>query len=115
MATRNPVSVLPVPVGDATRTSLPSAMCRQAATCGAVGPSGKRRANHAATAGWNRSTIGSGVGEAVGGATVVTPLFHQDAVTDVHTRCAVLRRGARPPPRFLRAGGAPRRRSSEAG
>ena len=56
MATRNPVSVFPVPVGDATRTSLPAAMWGQAATWGGVGPSGNRRANHAATAGWNWST-----------------------------------------------------------
>ena len=76
MATRNPVRVLPVPVGDATRTSLPAAMWGHAATWGGVGPSGNRRANHAATAGWNWSTIG--------GARAVTPLFHQDAVTDVH-------------------------------
>src|ERR1700678_264645 len=99
MATRNPVSVFPVPVGDATRTSLPAAMWGQAATCGGVGPSGNRRANHAATAGWNWSTIGGGVGEE----RAVTPLFHQDAVTDVRRgaqRCAgVRRRGARPPPR----------------
>ena len=55
MATRNPVRVLPVPVGEATRTSLPAAMWGQAAACGAVGPSGKRPANHSATAGWNSS------------------------------------------------------------
>ena len=52
MATRNPVSVLPEPVGEATRTSLPAAMCGQAADCGGVGPAGKRRANQLATAGW---------------------------------------------------------------
>ncbi len=51
MATRNPVSVLPEPVGEATRTSLPAAMCGQAADCGGVGPAGKRRANQLATAG----------------------------------------------------------------
>ena len=52
MATRNPVSVLPEPVGEATRTSLPAAMWGQAADCGGVGPAGKRRANQLATAGW---------------------------------------------------------------
>ena len=38
MATRNPVSVLPEPVGEATSTSLPAAMWGQAADCGGVGP-----------------------------------------------------------------------------
>ena len=38
MATRNPVSVLPEPVGEATRTSLPAAMWGQAADWGGVGP-----------------------------------------------------------------------------
>src|SRR5580658_764383 len=73
MATRNPVSVLPEPVGDATRTSRPAAMCGQAAVWGAVGPAGNRRANQLATAGWN-----SGSGD---GGAVVTFLFHQDAVS----------------------------------
>ncbi len=51
MATRNPVRVLPVPVGEATSTSRPVAMWGQAAACGGVGPAGKRRANQLATAG----------------------------------------------------------------
>src|SRR6185437_14562052 len=75
MATRKPVRVLPEPVGDATRTSRPAAMCGHAADCGSVGPAGKRRANHAATAGWNR------VSGAAGSAMSVTVLFHQDGVT----------------------------------
>ena len=41
MATRNPVRVLPEPVGEATRTSLPAAMWGQAADCGGVGPLGE--------------------------------------------------------------------------
>ena len=71
MATRNPVSVLPEPVGEATRTSRPSAMCGQAAVWGGVGPAGKRRANQLATAGWNNDS---------GDASVIL-LFHQDAVS----------------------------------
>src|ERR1700677_3875386 len=67
MATRNPVSVLPEPVGEATRTSLPTAMCGQAADCGGVGPAGKRRSNQLATAGW-KSVSG-------------TLPFHQEVVT----------------------------------
>ena len=70
MATRNPVSVLPEPVGEATRTSRPSAMCGQAAVWGGVGPAGKRRANQLATAGWNNDS---------GDGAVFTVLFHQDA------------------------------------
>ncbi len=72
MATRKPVSVLPEPVGEATKTSRPAAMCGQAADCGGVGPAGKRRANQRATAGWNRDS---------GAASGIVPLFHQDAVT----------------------------------
>jgi hypothetical protein len=56
MATRNPASVLPDPVGAATSVSRPDAINGQPATCGSVGPSGNRRANHPATAGWNRSS-----------------------------------------------------------
>src|SRR5271168_1712967 len=67
MATRNPVSVLPDPVGEATRTSDPAAMWGQAADCGGVGPAGKRRANQLATAGW-KSISG-------------TLPFHQEVVT----------------------------------
>ena len=61
MATRNPVSVLPEPVGEATSTSSPFAMWGQAAVCGGVGPVGKRRANQLATAGWKSDS-----GEALG-------------------------------------------------
>src|SRR5580658_9264254 len=72
MATRNPVSVLPEPVGEATRTSRPSAMCGQAAVWGGVGPAGNRRANQLATAGWNNDS---------GDGAVFTVLFHQDVVS----------------------------------
>src|SRR6202034_4081202 len=75
MATRNPVSVLPEPVGEATKTSLPAAMWGQAADWGGVAPDGNRRANQLATAGWKSDS-----GEASGTASV-TLLFHQDGVT----------------------------------
>ncbi len=52
MATRKPASVLPDPVGAAIRVSWPDAMSGQPWDCGAVGPSGNRRRNHSATAGW---------------------------------------------------------------
>src|ERR1700733_9312460 len=71
MATRKPVSVFPEPVGEATSTSSPLAMWGQAAVCGGVGPSGKRRANQLATAGGKSDS-----GEASG-----IVLFHPDAVT----------------------------------
>ena len=76
MATRNPVSVLPEPVGEATRTSLPAAMWGQAADWGGVGPAGNRRANQPATAGW-KSDSGERIGQRASG----TLLFHQDGVT----------------------------------
>ena len=47
----------PEPVGAATRVSRPLAMVGQAATCASVG-AGKLRVNHAATAGWNASSVG---------------------------------------------------------
>ena len=53
MATRNPASVLPEPVGAAINVSRPAAISGQPRACGSVGPSGKRRRNHSATAGWN--------------------------------------------------------------
>src|SRR5581483_1637617 len=56
MATRKPVRVLPVPVGEATRTSSPAAMCGQAARWGSVGPWGKRLVNQLWTAGWKVSS-----------------------------------------------------------
>ena len=59
MATRNPVSVLPVPVGEATRTSPPAMMRGHAARCGSVGPPGNRRRNQLATAGWRRRRMES--------------------------------------------------------
>src|SRR5580658_4547379 len=71
MATRNPVSVLPEPVGEATSTSLPAAIWGHAADWGDVGPAGNLPANQLATAGWNSDS-----GEAAG-----IPLFHQDVVT----------------------------------
>ena len=60
MATRNPVRVLPVPVGEATSTSPPSAIRGQAARWGSVGPPGKRPRNHPATAGMERAQDGVG-------------------------------------------------------
>src|SRR5215472_8949183 len=83
MATRKPVSVLPEPVGEATRTSCPSAMCGQAAACGAVGPAGNRRANQPATAGW-KSDSGEGSG---------TVLFHQAAATPTNAAASGPDRG----------------------
>ena len=57
MAVRKAVSVLPEPVGAATRVSRPLAIAGQAAICASVG-AGKLRANHAATAGWNAASAG---------------------------------------------------------
>src|ERR1700728_1511137 len=93
MATRNPVSVLPDPVGEATRTSLPAAMCGQAADCGGVGPVGKRRANQLATAGWKSVSD--------------TLPFHQEVVT---VAAAIPPEAVSP-----EAGGGPNKRSSAAG
>src|SRR5580698_4156591 len=81
MATRKPVRVLPEPVGEATRTSLPAAIWGQAADCGGVGPAGKRRANQLATAGW-KSVSGPVVS---GGASGTLP-FHQEVVTVASAR-----------------------------
>ena len=81
MATKNPVRVLPEPVGEATRTSLPAAMWGQAADCGGVGPSGKRRENQLATAGWKSDS-----GPVASGGASGMPLFHQDAVTPAPRR-----------------------------
>src|ERR1700735_1493635 len=82
MATRNPVSVLPEPVGEATRTSLPAAIWGQAADWGGVGPAGNRRANQLATAGWNSDSGDSGEASGTASATASgTLLFHQDGVT----------------------------------
>ncbi len=52
MATRKPVRVLPDPVGAAIRVSTPDRMRGHPSAWGAVGPSGKRRANQEAMAGW---------------------------------------------------------------
>jgi hypothetical protein len=57
MAVRNAVSVLPEPVGAATRVSRALAIAGQAADCASVG-AGKLRANHAATAGWKAASAG---------------------------------------------------------
>ena len=57
IAVRNAVRVLPEPVGAATRVSRPLAIAGQAAICASVG-AGKLRVNHAATAGWNASSVG---------------------------------------------------------
>ena len=53
MPTRNPASVLPDPVGAAISVSCPAAMRSQPSGWAGVGPSGNRRSNQAATAGWN--------------------------------------------------------------
>ena len=91
MATRKPVSVLPVPVGEATSTSSPEAISGQAADWGAVGPPGKRSENHALTAGWNPSSGTASPRRPGGGPRVVSigaaiPLFHQAAVTGAPAR-----------------------------
>src|SRR5438270_12940560 len=52
MQTRKPASVFPEPVVAGRRASGPAAMWAQPSSWGGVGPSGKRRANHSATAGW---------------------------------------------------------------
>ena len=57
---RKPASVLPEPVGAATRVCSPAAMGGQAASWAGVGPSGKRSRNQAATAGCS-STDGRSV------------------------------------------------------
>lgn len=62
IAIRNPVNVLPVPVGDATSTSSPARMGGQADRCGWVGPPGNRRRNQPETAGCRSSTIEAGRG-----------------------------------------------------
>jgi hypothetical protein len=48
---------LPDPVGAAMSVSTPEAINGQPWACGSVGPSGKRRRNHSATAGWNRWAV----------------------------------------------------------
>src|SRR5690242_1845875 len=58
MQTRNAASVLPEPVGAATSVSRPAATCGHASSWGAVGPSGKRRRNHSATAGCMSASAG---------------------------------------------------------
>ncbi len=83
MATRNPVSVLPDPVGEATSTSLPAAMWGQALDWGGVGPAGNRRLNQPATAGW-KSDSGPVDSRGASG----TLLFHQEGVTPATTRAA---------------------------
>src|SRR5579859_1787626 len=55
MATRKPASVLPEPVGAAISVSWPRAISCQPRAWASVGPSGKRWANHLATAGWKAS------------------------------------------------------------
>src|ERR1700722_8346407 len=83
MATRKPVKVLPVPVGDATKTSWPVAINGHAARCGSVGPPGNRVLNQARTAEWKRSSTGSTTGSTVGllAASIVIGPSHQTAVT----------------------------------
>src|SRR5271166_3792733 len=96
MATRNPVRVLPEPVGEATSTSRPSAMCGQAADCGGVGPAGKRRANQLATAGWKRASGPMESGPVETGWASGTPLFHQDPVTAAQAGTRRYTSGGRP-------------------
>ena len=67
MATRNPASVLPDPVGAAIRVSRPAAINGQPRAWGSVGPSGKRRRNQAATAGWSVARTGYGPAGPPGG------------------------------------------------
>src|ERR1700677_2991570 len=102
MATRKPVRVLPDPVGEATRTSLPAAMWGHAADCGGVGPAGKRRANQLATAGW-KSVSGPVDSRGASG----TLPFHQEVVTVAAAACPS-------PPEVVspEAGGGPNKRSS---
>ena len=52
MAERNAASVLPDPVGAATRTCFPARMSGHASRCGAVGVP-TRWVNQASIAGWN--------------------------------------------------------------
>src|SRR5437879_2934824 len=64
MPTRKPARVLPEPVGAAMSVSRPAAMWAQPSSWAGVGPSGNRRANQVATAGWKPSagsptTLGS--------------------------------------------------------
>jgi hypothetical protein len=58
MATRKPARVLPDPVGAAIRVSRPEVIKGQPRACGSVGPSGKRRRNQVATAGWKVASTG---------------------------------------------------------
>ena len=62
MQTRKPASVLPDPVGAAISVSEPAAMWGHPSAWGGVGPSGKRRRNHSATAGWKPCTAGPSSG-----------------------------------------------------
>src|ERR1700689_2706630 len=107
MATRKPVRVLPEPVGEATRTSLPAAMWGQAADWGGVGPAGNRRANQLATAGWKSE---SGEASGTAGGTAPAPLLsHREGVTAAPALSP--RRSRRPPvPVRRREGGGPSRR-----
>ena len=102
MHTRNPASVLPEPVGAAISVSVPAAMCGQPSRWGAVGPSGKRRRNHSATAGWNPSSVpgsptgAAGVGNSSGEArAAIRPILARGC--DAHDRSAAGRNvGGRP-------------------
>src|SRR5690606_4124948 len=59
IAARNAVSVLPEPVGAATRVLRPAMIAGHAATCASVGP-GKAASNQRATAGWNATVLMAG-------------------------------------------------------
>src|SRR5436190_23489867 len=56
MHQRNPVSVLPLPVGASSNVLDPPAMTGQPCACGAVGAL-NASLNHRATTGWKRSGI----------------------------------------------------------
>src|SRR5262249_43118203 len=64
--TRKPASVLPDPVGAATSVSVAAATEGQPRRWASVGPSGKRRRNHSATAGWNAGCASAAVAAAAG-------------------------------------------------
>jgi hypothetical protein len=73
-----------VPVGEATSTSPPARMWGQALAWGSVGPEGKRRRNHAATAGWKVRRIESG-GTGSAGRSAVRSELVVVATGTVHT------------------------------
>src|SRR5919109_2138541 len=69
--------------------SAPDRMCGQPWTCGSVGPSGNRRRNHAATAGWNPASPSDG---RVSSSTSISAKSSTTAI--VPRRCDILGAGA---------------------